>query len=139
MVKRKIKANIKQESDSKKKILIIEDEIPLLELLADKFQSEGFYAICAKSAEQGIKLAQKNKPDLILLDIILPKMDGLSMLKLLRKNKWGENVPVIILSNLSDQEKITQAMEIGIYDFLVKTNVKLKDLILEVKEALEFG
>ncbi len=60
------------------------------------------------------------------------------MLKVLRKNKWGQNVPVIILSNLNDQEKVAQAMRIGIYDFLVKTNVKLKDLIFEVREALEF-
>lgn len=123
---------------SQKKILIVEDEIPLLELLADKFISEGFDTIQAESAEAGIKLALKNKPDLILLDIILPKMNGIAMLRKLREDHWGKDVPVIILSNLNDQEKVSQALELGIYDYLVKTDVKLKELIREVKEALEF-
>jgi DNA-binding response OmpR family regulator len=72
--------------DHRKKILIVEDEVTLLELIADKFASEGFDVLRATSAEKGIKLALKNKPDLILLDIILLKMDGISMLRQLRKD-----------------------------------------------------
>lgn len=119
-----------------KKVLLIEDEIVLLELLSDKFKDSGFAVSAAQSAEAGIKLALQNHPDLILLDLILPKMDGLTMLKKLRRDKWGKGVPVIILSNLNDQRKVSEAMKIGVYDFLVKSNVKLSDVVKEVREVL---
>ncbi|OGE19736.1 hypothetical protein A3J19_01000 [Candidatus Daviesbacteria bacterium RIFCSPLOWO2_02_FULL_41_8] len=119
-----------------KKILLIEDEVVLLELLAGKFNDSGFAVTTAQSAEAGIKLALRSHPDLILLDLILPKMDGLTMLKKLRKDKWGIGVPVIILSNLNDQKKISEAMKIGVYDFLVKSNVKLAEVVEQVREVL---
>lgn len=125
-------------TNHKKKFLIIEDEVDLLELFADKFQSEGFNALQTTTAEEGMKLALKNKPNLILLDIILPKMDGITMLKLLRKNSWGENVPVIILSNVTDQQKVSQAMKYGVYDYIVKTDLILDDLVKQVKEVIKF-
>ncbi len=119
-----------------KKILVIEDEGILLELLSDKFKDSGFKVFSAQSAEAGIKLALKFHPEMILLDIILPQMDGLTMLKKLRKDNWGKGVPVIILSNLNDQKKVSEAMKIGVYDFLVKSNVKLSDIVKQVKEVL---
>jgi DNA-binding response OmpR family regulator len=122
----------------KKKILIIEDETILLELFADKFTSEGFQALQATTAEKGIKLALKDKPDFILLDIILPKMDGLVMLKKLRANSWGKSVPVIISSNVTDQHKVSEAMKLGVYDYIVKTNLVLNDLVKQVKEVTNF-
>lgn len=126
----------KSKTDSKKSILIIEDESVLLELLSDKFEESGFKVICAECAEEGIKMALQSHPDLILLDIILPKMDGLTMLKKLRQHKWGSSIPVIILSNLSDQEKVSEAMAYGVYDFLVKSDVKLSDVVSQVREVL---
>lgn len=119
-----------------KKILIIEDEGILLELLTDKFVNSGFNVKGAQTGEMGIKLALKDHPDLILLDIILPKMDGLAMLKKLRKDTWGKGVPVIILSNLGDHKKVIEALEIGVYDFLVKSNVKLSEVVKQVREVL---
>lgn len=119
-----------------KKVLMIEDERMLLDLLLDKFKDSGFAAEGAQSAEAGIKLALKNHPDLILLDIILPKMDGITMLKKLRKDKWGKGVPVIILSNLDDQRKVSEAMKIGVYDFLIKSNVKLSEVVSQVRAVL---
>lgn len=124
-------------NNSKKKILIIEDEKILLDLLFEKFEDSGFEVNCAQSAEIGIKLAIQKHPDLILLDVILPKMDGLTMLKKLRQDKWGKEVPVIILSNLDDQKKVSEAMKIGVYDFLIKSNVKLSDVVKEAREVLE--
>jgi DNA-binding response OmpR family regulator len=126
-------------TNHKKKILIIEDETILLELFADKFANEGFNALQAATAEKGIKLALKNKPDLILLDIILPKMDGISMLRLLRKDAWGKSVPVIISSNVTDQSKVSDAMKLGVYDYIVKTNLVLNDLVKQVKEVTNFS
>lgn len=120
---------------NKKKILIIEDETVLLELFADKFESGKFTVLQSTTAEQGLKLALKNKPDFILLDIILPKMDGISMLRILREDSWGKSVPVIILSNVTDQEKVSQAMKLGVYDYIVKTDLVLNDLVKQVKEV----
>lgn len=128
----------KSNGNSKKKILIIEDENVLLELFSDKFKNENFHVLQSLTAEEGIKLAVKNKPDLILLDIILPKMDGLSMLKLLRQDEWGQNVPVIILSNVNSQHKISEAIKYGVYDYIIKTDLILKDLVKQVKEVTEF-
>lgn len=124
--------------NNKKEVLIIEDEAVLLELFADRFASEGFKALQATTAEKGIRLALEDKPDLILLDIILPKMDGLTMLKMLREDPWGRNVPVIILSNVSDQQKISQAMKYGVYDYIIKTDLILNDLVTQVKEVTSF-
>lgn len=122
--------------NNQKKVLVVEDETALSELLSEKFAQEGFKVRSAESAETGIKLALNFLPDLILLDIILPGMDGLTMLKKLRQNRWGSRVPVIILSNLNDQESVSKAMKIGVYDFLVKSNVKLSDVVEEVREVL---
>ena len=91
----------------------------------------------AQSGEEGIKKALLYHPDLILLDIVLPKMDGLTMLKKLRRDDWGKGVPVIVLSNLSDQKKISEAISIGVYDFLIKSNIKLADIVNQVREVLE--
>jgi DNA-binding response OmpR family regulator len=121
-----------------KKILIIEDEADILELLVDKFVSEKFKVLQSTSAEKGIKLALANKPDFILLDIILFKMDGITMLKKLRQNPWGKNVPVIILSNVTDQTKVSEAMRLGVYDYIIKTNLILNDLVKQVKEVTNF-
>jgi len=121
-----------------KKILIIEDEADILELLVDKFVSEKFKVLQSTSAEKGIKLALANKPDFILLDIILFKMDGITMLKKLRQNPWGKNVPVIILSNVTDQAKVSEAMRLGVYDYIIKTNLILNDLVKQVKEVTNF-
>jgi two-component system alkaline phosphatase synthesis response regulator PhoP len=121
-----------------KKILIIEDEPDILELLVDKFVSEKFKVLQSTSAERGIKLALENKPDFILLDIILLKMDGITMLKKLRQNPWGKNVPVIILSNVTDQAKVSEAMRLGVYDYIIKTNLILNDLVKQVKEVTNF-
>jgi sigma-B regulation protein RsbU (phosphoserine phosphatase) len=121
-----------------KKILIIEDEADILELLVDKFVSEKFKVFQSTSAEKGIKLALENKPDFILLDIILLKMDGITMLKKLRQDPWGKNVPVIILSNVTDQTKVSEAMRLGVYDYIIKTNLILNDLVKQVKEVTNF-
>jgi DNA-binding response OmpR family regulator len=118
-------------------ILIVEDESALLEVLADKFGREGFLAFTAGDGREGLKAALKCKPDIIVLDIIMPSMDGLQMLKRLRENKWGQNVPVLILSNLSDSEEheglLATDKRLG---YLVKSNWGLDDVVKKVKETL---
>ncbi|MBL7141863.1 response regulator [Patescibacteria group bacterium] len=123
-------------SKNKKKILIVEDEAPLRQAISDKFKRGGFTTLEAKDGSEGLDAALKEHPDLIILDLIMPKTDGLSMLKELRGDDWGKEVPVIILTNLSDAENVAKAMEKGVYDFLVKSDWKLEDLIKRVKDKL---
>lgn len=119
-----------------KKILVIEDEAPLSDVLIDKLTSERFSVSGAKNGEEGLELALKEHPDLILLDIIMPVMDGMTMLYELRKDPWGNSVPVILLTNLSDAERVAEALRLKVYDFLVKSDWKLEDLVTKVKEKL---
>lgn len=119
-----------------KKILIVEDESLQRDILWEKFIREGFEAIIAKNGDEGLKQALLEKPDLILLDIVMPVMDGMTMLKKLREDEWGKKVKVLVLTNLSDAEKTAEALNRGAYDFLVKTNWTLDDVVGKVKEAL---
>lgn len=118
------------------KILIVEDELPLLKVLTDKFTGEGFTVIQAKDGSEGLAVALKEHPDLILLDIIMPVMDGMTMLKKLREDSWGQNAPVVMLTNLSDSKNVSDAIASGIGDFLVKSDWTLEDLLTKVKSRL---
>lgn len=124
-------------SEKKKILLIIEDEINLLTLLRDEFVKEGLDVLTAIDGVAGLSLALTNHPDLILLDLILPKKDGMSVLRELRQDSWGMDVPVIILSNLSEAEKISEASEKEVFDYLVKADWKLEDVIKKVKDKLK--
>lgn len=119
-----------------KKVLIVEDEKNMFSLLKNGLEKEGITVFGTTNGADGLKSALKNHPDLILLDIIMPKMDGLTMLYKLRQDKWGRNVKVVILTNLSDGNSVAAALKSGVYDFLVKADWKLSDLIQKVKEKL---
>ncbi|OGH92792.1 MAG: hypothetical protein A2563_03940 [Candidatus Magasanikbacteria bacterium RIFOXYD1_FULL_40_23] len=119
-----------------KKILIVEDELALLYALASQFDKKEFKVLQAVDGEEGLKTALKSHPDLILLDLLMPKMDGMSMLKELRKDSWGKGVKVIILTNLSDAEKIDEALKQGTYDYLVKKDWNISEVIEKVKASL---
>ena len=121
------------------KILIIEDEVPVLRALTDKFRLEGYTVLQAKDGQEGLKIATEEKPDLILLDILMPIMDGLTMLKELRaKNTYGKTVPVIVLTNLSaDREEIMRTVaETEPSYYLVKPNFTISQVVAKAKEQL---
>ena len=119
-----------------KKVLIVEDEAALLKVLAEKFSLEGYSVFEARNGEEGLAAALLEHPDIILLDIVMPKMDGITMLKKLREDVWGHDAEVIVLTNLSDNTKLAEAMELGSYNFLIKTDWKIGDIIAKVKERL---
>ncbi|HSR89169.1 MAG TPA: response regulator [Candidatus Udaeobacter sp.] len=121
----------------KNKILIVEDELDLLGVLAQKFDMEKFEVFKAANGQLGLEEALKSHPDLILLDIIMPVMDGVTMLKMLREDSWGKDVPVILLTNLSDESKIAEAMQHGVYDYLVKADWNINDVVAKVKSRLK--
>jgi DNA-binding response OmpR family regulator len=119
-----------------KKILIAEDEEPMLQALIETFKNEKFDVFSARDGKEGLRIALKEHPHLLLIDIIMPKMDGFTMLKEIRKDEWGKDVPVIIISNLSDVERIKEINEQYRCDYLIKTECKLDDLVKKVKKLI---
>src|SRR6185295_10847997 len=93
--------------EDKKKILIVEDELPMLNALSDTFKDEGFIVIQAHDGEEGLESAKETLPDIILVDILMPKMDGMTMLKKLREDENGKNIPVIVLTNVAPDSNST--------------------------------
>ncbi|MBT4349350.1 response regulator [bacterium] len=120
-----------------KKILIIEDELSLARALSAKLIDQGCDILEAKNGEEGLSMALDQHPDLILLDIIMPRMDGISMLKKLRVDDWGKDVPVIILSNLSDGDKSIDVVDGDISAYLVKSDWKIEDIVDKIKDTLK--
>ncbi|MFZ3074383.1 MAG: response regulator [Minisyncoccales bacterium] len=120
-----------------KKVLVIDDEIVLLDLLSSKISQNGFSVIEAHDGDEGLQKALAEHPDLVLLDIIMPKMDGITMLKKLREDPWGKTAQVIILSNLNTAEAVEKSLANGAYDYLVKIDYTLDDLVRIVKKRLE--
>jgi CheY-like chemotaxis protein len=119
-----------------KKLLIVEDELPLAKMLSEQFVAAGLRVTIAGDGEEGLKKALEWQPDLILLDIIMPRMDGMTMLHKLRSHPEGKATPVILLTNLSDTQNVYDAMANGVYDFLVKSNWEVDDLVKEVRTKL---
>lgn len=119
------------------KILIVEDELPMLNALKDKLTAEGFHAIGAKNGQEGLDLALKEHPDLILLDIIMPKMDGITMMKNIRADLWGSKVPIIILSNLNPDNNVIKTIEDNNPSFyLVKSDWNINDIVTKIRDLL---
>ena len=119
-----------------KKILFIEDESALQKALEDILKQEGYKMISALDGETGLRLAESEKPDLILLDLILPKMRGFEVFKKLKEGSKTKNIPVIILTKLEGMKDINQAIELGATTYLVKTQYTMKEVIEKVKKAL---
>lgn len=120
-----------------KKILIVEDDLSLAKALRASLEEEAFSVIEAHDGLEGLEAAEKNVPDLIICDINMPKMDGLSMLENMRKTVWGKNLRVIMLTNFSDGEKISLALKNAAFRYLVKSDWDLAQIIEEVKKELK--
>ncbi len=117
-------------------ILIVEDEPFLMKILLDKLTIEKFPTLSGANGEEGLKLALDKHPGVILLDILMPRMNGIEMLTELRKDAWGKNVPVIMLTNLNDPDHISQAKALGVKDFIVKADWKLSELVVKIRKYL---
>jgi CheY-like chemotaxis protein len=121
-----------------KKILIIEDELAYSKLLNDQLASRSYKIITAYDGQEGLAKAKKEKPDLILLDIRMPKMDGLTMLKILRKDTKGKKIKTILLTNLEPDETIVhKVVDDQPAYYFVKSDTKLEDLIKKIDELLD--
>ena len=119
-----------------KKILIIEDEAPLIQALAEALSAK-FDVIQANNGKLGLEKALSENPDFVLLDMVLPEMVGIEVLSHLRQDAKGKNIPVIILTNLTDLNLEMKARELGVEDYLVKANVSINTLTKNISKILK--
>ena len=118
-------------------ILVVEDDSALREALQTTLQAEGFEVSAEGNGEAGLKSVSAKKPDLILLDIVMPKMDGITMMTRLQDKPATKNIPIIFLTNLSDVETISKVVRQGVFDYLVKTEWDINELVELVKKRLK--
>ena len=124
-------------SNQKYKILVVEDDEFLLELYSTKLQMEGFQVFSANDGERGLRYAKEKNPDLILLDIVLPKMDGLDVLRKIKENKDTEKIPVVLLTNLSQKDEVQEGLKAGAKDYLIKAHFMPSEVVEKIKKLLK--
>ncbi len=120
-----------------KKILIIEDEKILADMYRDKFVDAGFEAISAFDSREGLELTKKEKPDLILLDILLPRENGISFLKELKKDPEISDIPVVAFSNYDEPRTKKEALRLGVKEYLIKTDYTPNEIVKKIRNYLK--
>ncbi len=118
------------------KILLIDDDSAISTVFTTALNKEGFETITAEDGKTGIEKAIAEKPNLILLDQVLPDLNGNDVLKQLKENQETKSIPVVLLSNFGQQEFIEQALKTGALDYLLKYQIDTKDLVEKVKQIL---
>lgn len=118
------------------KIAIIEDDQAISQMYRIKFESEGFTVETAENGKIGLELVENMEPDIILLDLMMPEMGGDEMLAQLRKQPWGANIPVIILTNMGEQEVPDTVRQLGVKRFILKADMTPKQVVDLVKTEL---
>lgn len=117
-------------------VLVVDDEIATLEVLTDAIKDAGFMVYSAKDGKEGLDLALQKNPDVILLDIQMPIMDGISMLTELRKDNWGRGAMVILLTHLTGSDRVAKAIQLGAFDYLQKANWDLDSIVEQVRKRI---
>lgn len=120
----------------KKRVLIVEDAADLREAIVEALTIYNYDVLTARDGQEGLAVALREKPDLIVLDLMMPKMGGQETLEKLRQDPWGKDVRVLILTSLDDVQNIGGAHEKGITDYIIKTDASLADIVREVSTAI---
>ena len=123
-------------SEEKKKLLLIEDDPFIRDIYNVKFSQEGFEVTMAENGVEALKKMEELVPDIILLDIVMPYMDGMETLKNIRSKEEWKKIPVIMLTNISEKEKITESEDYGISDYLIKSQFTPSEVVQKVKTLL---
>lgn len=118
------------------KVLLVEDDKMILDMYTLKFSQEGYKVYSADNGKEGLDLAKKEQPDVILLDIILPQMDGFSVLKRLKSDNSTKNIPVVLLTNLGQDGDVKKGLELGAIDYLIKANYTPSQVVEKIKSLL---
>lgn len=121
---------------AKAKLLLIEDDITLVKMYQRKFETDGYEVDVAYDGLEGLKRASEGKPDLVLLDIMLPKLDGLAMFKKMRSIPSTFNTPVILLTNFGQEDAVFECFKLGAVDYLVKSDVTPQQVVAKVESFL---
>jgi DNA-binding response OmpR family regulator len=117
-------------------ILLVEDETPFQEIYRDILESEGYDIVIQETGEGALEWLEYNTPDLVLLDIILPKISGIDVLTQMRQTATTQNTPVVVYSVIDDQEQIDNAMKLGANNFMIKGQTAAYDVLATVNELL---
>lgn len=118
-------------------VMLVEDDVFLANIYKTKFDMEGFKISHADNGEKGLDDIKKKKPDVILLDILLPKMDGFAILEALKKDESVKNIPVILLTNLGQKDDVEKGLDMGAVDYLIKAHFKPSEVVQKVREVLK--
>lgn len=119
-----------------KTILVVEDEVALQDALKQSFEGAGYTIVQAFDGEEAATKLTETKPDLVLLDLILPKKHGFDVLKEMKSNDATKHIPVLVLTNLEESEDVMKSIELGARGYLIKANYALKEVLAKVKEVL---
>lgn len=118
-------------------VLLVEDDTFLSNIYKTKFEMEGFKITTADNGEKGLAETKKRNPDIVLLDILLPKMDGFMVLEEIKKDPAIKNIPVILLTNLGQKDDVEKGLEMGASGYLIKAHFKPSEVVSKVKEVLK--
>lgn len=119
------------------KIIIVEDDVSLQKTLQEYLSADGFEVFCASDGEEGVRIASEQMPDLMLLDIILPKMDGYEVIKAMKGNEKTKKIPIMLLTNLGGVRDVEKALELGATTYLIKSDYKLEEIVKKVRDIIE--
>lgn len=125
------------ENLNKKKIMVVEDDSFVMDIYKTKLTQEGFDVIEAINGAEALKKLKETKPDLVLLDIVMPYMDGLEVLKNMKNDEMAKDIPVILLTNLSQKEEVKNGMSLGASDYLIKSHFTPSEVLAKVKTYLK--
>jgi DNA-binding response OmpR family regulator len=126
----------KQDPKFKSKVLLVEDDKMLADMYVTKFSKEGMEILKADDGAKGLEMAKKEKPDLILLDIIMPKLDGFAVLKELKKDPGMSDTHILLLTNLGQSEDVEKGKQLGADDYFIKANHTPAEIVTKVKYLL---
>jgi len=132
--------NVKTAKQNQGNVLLVDDDPLIIRMYQKKLEQDGYAVDIATNGEEALIRVMKQKPDVILLDVMMPKMNGVQTLKKLKEQEETATIPVIILTNLGDREEdVENAKGLGALDYLVKSEIELKELSQRVKQAVETG
>ncbi|MDO8499377.1 MAG: response regulator [bacterium] len=117
-------------------VLVVEDDVFLADIYKKKFEMEGFKVTVSDNGEKGLADIKKKKPDIIMLDILLPKLDGFAVLQQLKADKEAANIPVILLTNLGQKDDVKKGLEMGAVDYLIKAHFKPSEVVDKIRKTL---
>lgn len=124
------------EKDNKPHVLLVEDDVFLSGIYQKKFEMEGYKVTAVDNGEKVLPEAKKKMPDIILLDILLPKMDGFTALSKLKEDEQVKNIPVILLTNLGQKDDVEKGLQMGAVDYLIKAHFKPSEVVDKIKAVL---